>query len=166
MSEPTAPRRRFSMFSQPLAGEIERLVKPVYHQHGFSEHRVLTEWALVVGRELAAGSVPKKLTFPKGKREQGVLHVTVSSGARALELQHMQPVILERIATYFGYKAIDKLVFLQDSSQHKIAKPRKTKYAKAGSNAAVNALVTGCGDDELRAALLSLGTAIGVAKDS
>lgn len=153
-------KRRWNMFSQPLAREIERIVKPVYHQHGFTEHRVLTEWAQVVGRELATGSSPKKLTFPKGKREQGVLHVTVTSGARALELQHMQPVILERIATYFGYKAIDKIVFLQDSSGHVPAKPRKRKAAAQEPSKQLSALVAPCEDEALKAALLSLGTAI------
>jgi hypothetical protein len=158
------PKRRWSLFPKPLANEIERIVKPVYHQHGFTEHRILTGWAEVVGRDLAAGSVPKKLTFPKGKRENGVLHVTVSSGARALELQHMQPVILERIATYFGYRAIEKIVFLQDSSLHTAARPRKKPQMTQSPDAALTALVTPCDDAPLRAALLSLGAAIRITK--
>lgn len=153
-------KRRWSMFSKPLAQDIERILKPVYQQHGFSEHRVLTEWAKVVGRELAAVSAPRKLVFQKGKRENGTLHVTVSSGARALELQHMQPVILERIAMYFGYRAIEKIVFLQDSTLRSTPK-RKRKPPAKPATPELSALVNdSCADEALRAALLSLGAAI------
>ncbi len=153
-------KRRWSLFPKPLASEVERIVKPVYHQHGFTEHRILTQWTEVVGRELAAGSAPKKLTFPKGKRDQGVLHVVVSSGARALELQHMQPVILERIATYFGYRAIEKILFQQDSSLHTGARTRKRGGVQTKPDAAFTNITTLCEDEALRSALLSLGSAI------
>lgn len=152
------PKRRWTMFSKSLAGEVERLVKPVYSQHGFSEHRLLTQWAEVVGKDLAKYSVPKKLVFPKGKREQGALHISVFSG-RALELQHMQPMILERIATYFGYNAIERLVFTQDATTKPNRKSKSKKIATAPS-AAIEDMVASCGDESLRAALSSLGTAI------
>ena len=157
--KPKTSYRRYSPFPKALGRELEQLVKPVYKQQGFTEHRLLTEWDKVVGRALAAGSVPKKLTFPKGKREDGVLQVAVSSGAKALELQHMQPMILERICVFYGYKAIVKVVFVQDSSLQPPPKPRKTPVKKVSSDK-VAALVAGCEDDALRQALASLGSEI------
>lgn len=155
----TPAARRWSLFPRKLGQSIEGIVKPVYQQHGFSEHRVLTEWVSVVGRELAAGSAPRKLAFPRGKREQGVLHVAVSSGARALELQHMQPVILERIATYFGYRAIEKIVFHQETSLPSATRRRRSvPTAKVALDEATAALIAPCADDALRAALTALAT--------
>jgi len=156
---PDSTKRRWSLYSKPLAGEVERIVKPVYKQQGFNEHRILTHWGEVVGKVLARNSVPRKLTFPKGKREQGVLHVEVSSGAHALELQHMQPIILERIATYFGYNAIDKIVFHQNSTSHS-PKPRKPKVPSALPDPDFIKAVELCEDEALRVALTALGSAI------
>jgi hypothetical protein len=156
--KPLPSKRRWTLFSKPLAGEVERLVKPVYSQHGFNEHRLLTQWAEVVGQDLARYSVPKKLVFPKGKREQGALHISVYAG-RALELQHMQPMILERIATYFGYNAIERLVFTQDATTKPTSKTRGKKVAIA-PDAAVDSVVASCEDEALRAVLASFGTAI------
>ncbi len=155
--EPERFKRRYTLFPKKLGEEIGRIVKPVYQQNGFSEHRLLTEWAKVVGADLARYSVPKKLVFPKGRREQGALHVSVFPG-RALEMQHMLPVILERIATYFGYSAVQKLVFTQDAT----ARPalRKKNKAIAAESPLVAQQVALCEDEHLRAALASLGTAI------
>lgn len=160
MSTPPPPSRRWSLFPKALGREIEQLVTPIYHQHGFTEHRILTQWPQVVGKELAAGSAPRKLTFPKGKREQGVLQVVVNSGARALELQHMQPVILERIAAYFGYRAIEKVTFIQDSSLPTPSPKRRRRVVATEEKDAYTALTDSCADDELKAALSRLGSAI------
>lgn len=161
MNQPvtTEPRiRRWSLFPKALSAEVERLVKPVCKQQGFSEHRLLTEWQSVVGADLARYSAPRKLTFPKGRREMGALHVGVFPG-RALELQHMQPQILERIATYFGYRAVERLVFMQDAQLRPVAKP-KHRRADLPPDERVMQQVAQCADDALRHALASLGQAI------
>lgn len=160
MSEPKAPekfKRRYTLFPKQLGEEINRIVKPVYQQNGFSEHRLLTEWSKVVGADLARYSAPKKLVFPKGKRDQGTLHISVFPG-RALELQHMLPIILERIASYFGYNAVQKLVFTQDAAARPALK-KKSKPIAAGEPQVTQAVAL-CEDADLRAVLASLGTAI------
>ena len=58
------------------------------------------------------------------------------------------------------YKAIDKIMFQQDSSLHPVAKPRKRPRAAQAPDARLQALVSQCEDEALRAALLSLGGAI------
>jgi hypothetical protein len=155
---PEAPRR-FSMFSRSLAKSIEQVVKPVYKKHGFAEHRILTQWHEVVGAELAAYSIPQKLVFPRGKKENGTLHILVAS-ARALELQHIQPVIHDKIAVYFGYPAVSRIVFTQSSGAI-FQKKRKSKTKPVPVlDAGVSAAVAQCKDEELRGALLSLGNAL------
>ena len=151
--------RRYSLFSKTLAKSVEQAVKPVFKKHGFAEHRILTEWHAIVGTELSAYSIPEKLTFPARKKEGGTLHVLVASG-RALELQHMQPVIIDKIATYFGYPAVARLTFMQTSAPLFQREIRASTVQKSKPSAAVAALVAECGDSELRSALLSLGIAL------
>ena len=124
-SESPAPRY-FSLFPKPLSKTLTQVVGPVYKKHGFAEHRILTEWRQIVGEELAGCSLPQKLVLPRGRKEGGTLHVLAASG-RALELQHLQPVILGKIATYFGYPAVSRLASTQTSS------PLFRKEAKAAS---------------------------------
>lgn len=106
--------RQSSLFPRSLAQSVEPLLKPIYKKHGFAEHRILTQWEDIVGKELASGCIPQKLSFRNKSQEHGTLHILVNSG-RALELQHMQPRILDKIATYFGYPAVSKITLTQTS---------------------------------------------------
>lgn len=150
--------KRYSLFSKSLSKAIEPALKPIYKKHGFAEHRLLTEWRAIVGDELAACSVPQKLSVSR-KQDGGTLYILVAS-ARALELQHMQPVIMERIATYFGYNAITKIKLTQTSAEL-FRKPRPTKKAETRAvSEKLKELVNGCEDEKLRNSLLSLGSLI------
>lgn len=157
LSEP----RRFSLFPKPLSATVTEVVKPVFKKHGFAEHRILTQWNQIVGEEFAAVSVPQKLAIPRGKKEGGTLHVLAAPG-RALELQHLQPVILDKIATYFGYPAVARLAFTQTSPAF-FRKEKKSLPAPASAATADDtfvALAAGCEDEDVRRALKSLGQAL------
>ncbi len=91
-----------------LATLMPKLTRPILGRRGFAEASVITEWATIVGTELAASSQPEKLQFPGGERVSGVLHVRVSGGT-ATELLHLEPQIVERINGHFGYRAVRKL---------------------------------------------------------
>lgn len=155
--EPSVRRRR--LFPQSLAQTLDPLLKPIYKQHGFTEHRILTQWPAIVGAELSAYSVPQKLAFARGK-EGGILHVLVAA-ARALEIQHMQPVILERIRTYLGTSAITGIRI----AQAPMASFRKTPARKPERKPVMDndfcAVAARCNDEQLREALLSLGALLG-----
>ncbi len=153
--------RRYSIFPKALGKSLEPLLKPVYKKHGFAEHRILSEWPAIVGSKLSTYSIPQKLVMPQNKKEGGTLHILVAS-ARALELQHMQPMIIDNISTYFGYKAVAKLKFVQTGSDifRKGAKKEKPKQHEASE--ALQSMVAECEDADLRAALLSLGAHVSV----
>jgi len=152
---PSSPFRRYSLFPKALAKTLADVTKPVFKKHGFAEHRILTEWPLIAGEELAAWSQPQKLVMHRGKHEGGTLHVLVAS-ARALELQHLQPMILDRIAAYFGHQAVTRIVFTQTHTVfHKPVKPAMAK--KPAPDKAFIAPVEACEDEALRNALKSLG---------
>src|SRR5512144_3159687 len=92
-----------------LGETVDAVARPMLGRRGFAGGRVVAEWGSIVGEHLAARSLPERVTRPADGRGGGTLHVRVASGALAVELQHVEPVIIERINTYFGYRAVARL---------------------------------------------------------
>ena len=80
--------------------------------HGFAEPEVLMRWPEVVGERLAALCVPVKVGYPRAGRLGATLVVRVE-GARATEVEHLGPRIIERVNQFYGYRAIDELKVTQ-----------------------------------------------------
>jgi len=120
MSEQT--RRRGGLFPTALSKLTQEITKPALKKRGFAEHRLLTDWPMIAGEECARFTCPIKVSYPRNgeqerTQEAGTLHVEVLS-AWALEMQYQQPVILERITQYFGYRAITRIVLHQTQKMH------------------------------------------------
>src|SRR5215471_17932212 len=115
-----APRRNApTRLSTELPGLTRTAFRNTLGGRGFAEAGLITEWAAVVGEDIARMSRPIQLAFPRGERKGGVLTVACS-GAAALELQHLKPQILDRVNTHFGYGAVRDIRFKQGEA------PRRT----------------------------------------
>jgi hypothetical protein len=95
-----------------IGANLGRIAGPVLSKGGLGEAQLLAEWPSVMGEDLARDSWPVKLTFRKGERRNGTLRLKVVS-ARALEFQHREPQILQRLNSFFGYSAIGRIVLVQ-----------------------------------------------------
>lgn len=138
--------------ARALAALLPKLTKSLYAKRGFAEAGVLNDWPDIVGRPLADYTAPERLS------PSGVLEVRVS-GAWALELQHLEPLVLERIASYFGYRAVTRLALVQGPLPPP-AKPRRKyrpKILSKSEAAALKADLAETEDADLRAALERLG---------
>lgn len=155
MSEKRTYRNR----EKSLASTLPGLTREAFKKRGFSEYRLINEWGSIVGETLASRTSPIKLVFEPNKQEAGTLHIQVISGW-ALELQHQQPQILDRIATFFGYRAVARLVLLQVS----VMKPRPRLEPPPPVNpmepARLTELTHAGGDEQLREALHALGSTL------
>jgi hypothetical protein len=98
---------------------LSRITEPAFRRHGFATTEVLLRWPAIVGAELAAIATPEKLSFPRNSPAGGTLHVRVA-GAVATELQHRAPQIIERVNTYYGYRAVARLHLVQAPPKPKI----------------------------------------------
>ncbi|MEE2694369.1 MAG: DUF721 domain-containing protein [Pseudomonadota bacterium] len=85
---------------------LPKITREVFRERGFYQASILTNWSEIVGEEMASRSCPEKIS--KG----GVLTVRVE-GSFALELQHIEPQLLDRIATHFGHKAVSRISLRQ-----------------------------------------------------
>lgn len=143
-----------------LAASLAKVTRAVFRRRGFTVAAVLTQWPVIVGEELARSSCPEKLSFPPGSAGEGTLHVRAAD-AIALELQHLAPVVLERVNTYFGYRAVARLAITQGPLPERRAQGRRPPRAlEPGEERVLNDAVSGTADQGLKAALHGLGRAV------
>jgi hypothetical protein len=144
-----------------LAATVDRLTRPIFRHRGFAEGAILTDWPAIVGDNLAKRTAPEKVV-PAGPRGEGTLHLRIEDGALALELQHLEPVLIERVNGYFGYRAVSRLRMIQGPLPPPKQMPRGRSRAPLtpAAQAHLDDLLAGIEDDELRARLQSLGQAV------
>ena len=101
------------------------VTQSIWQKRGLVNARLFLDWAVIVGPTIAAHSWPEKVgqkVDPLGQN-QHTLTLRVSPGI-AVEIQHMEPVLIERINSYFGYAAIHKITLKQAIPRHiNIQKP-------------------------------------------
>jgi hypothetical protein len=98
--------------TRAVSALVGPLTRRALGKHGFASASLISDWATIIGEDLAASCQPIKLAFPPGKRDGGTLHLRVSGGA-ALEIQHVTPQLLERINGHLGYGAVARLKLVQ-----------------------------------------------------
>jgi hypothetical protein len=142
-----------------IGAELGRIARPVLGKRGLGEAQLLRHWDAIMGEELAGAAWPDRLSFSGGERRDGTLRLRVEPGA-ALLLQHKEPILLERINGFFGYRAVARLAYVQAAPrrrEQRAARPRKLEPAEEES---VESRVAAVDDPELREALGRLGRAV------
>ncbi len=99
-----------------LATSILPLMRRILGKKGMVTADLIALWEQIVGSEMSAYTFPEKVEFLRGERGNGTLRVKVPGGAFALEVQHREKFIVEKINAYFGYNAISKLKIIQDAN--------------------------------------------------
>jgi hypothetical protein len=150
--------RTYALLS--LAVTLPKVTRRTLGRHGLAEGGLVADWAAIVGETIAERSLPLRLSFTGGERREGTLHVRVS-GALALELQHLEPQVLERINGYFGYRAVGRLRIHQGPVPMPAAARRPPAAAlSAEAEAEIGGLLSAVEDDGLREALRGLGRSL------
>lgn len=105
--------KRCYLFPKTLGGALDWATQPVFQKQGFTNSDVIYRWRDIVGAELSDYCTPVKLTPPAGGNVEGRLYVKVRSGAHAMQVQYSEPTILERLATFYGYRIATRIIILQ-----------------------------------------------------
>jgi hypothetical protein len=122
---------------KPLKDQAERSCRPrragdlvgdiggqSFRRFGFVQSAIVSRWAEIVGERYARVSSPESIRFPTGKKFGGVLTLLVE-GAHAPLIQHLTPLIVERVNRFFGHAAINRIVFRQGKPQVADTKPKR-----------------------------------------
>ena len=141
-----------------VSTQINRVTATLRRRRGLSEAGLIADWATIVGEDLAAECVPQRL-IRGADGTGGALHVRVT-GPLALELQHLEPLVIERINGYFGYRAVARLSLRQGPLAPRPPKPAPRPVPDAAAEARLAPMLAGIEDEELRAALARFGRGV------
>ena len=150
-------RSKYGGGPRTLGSILPQATDPIARRRGFQNGEILTRWTEIVGPDVAEKSSPEQLSYAQGKGIGGTLRVRVES-AWALELQHLEPVIVERINTFFGHAAVSHLKLIQAPvSQATPAKREQAPELTETQRQALDQVVGDVENDDLRASLRALG---------
>ncbi len=79
---------------------------------GLGYGKLVTDWRSIVGADLGEMTAPVKLAFPRGERTDATLTIDIVP-ARAVEVQHSMPQLIERVNAVFGYRAVARIKLVQ-----------------------------------------------------
>lgn len=141
------------LFPRSLSECIAPVADPILKGNGKLTVRVLRDWQQIAGAELAALAQPDGIRFPRDAQADGVLTVSCAP-AHALDVQYREPLLLEKLAVYFGYRAITRIRIKQ---VHSPAAPPPRKILQKCNPTPLCATIE---DDALRGALTRLAQAL------
>ncbi len=146
-----------------LADSTAKVAAPILGKRNTAEAEIMLHWTEIIGEDLAKSTRPLKLVFAKGgERRDGTLQLRVVPAA-ALEIQHMEPLLIERINGVFGYRAVARLSLRQGPVQRPGTKPRRNPAARplgAAEEQRLKHSLDGIEDPELREMLEKLGRTV------
>jgi hypothetical protein len=128
-----------------------------FRRFGFVQGSIVSRWGEIVGERYARVSSPESIRFPTGKKAGGVLTLLVD-GAHAPLIQHLTPMIVERVNRFFGHAAINRIVFKQGKPLATAPRPARPDLRPVPKELGEG--LREIADPELRACLESLAARI------
>ena len=149
-----APRSCRARSAGDLVGEVGG---QSFRRFGFVQSSIVSRWSEIVGERYAKVSSPESIRFPSGRRGGGALTLLVE-GAHAPLIQHLAPIIIERVNRFFGYEAINRVVFKQGRPAAVAPAPKRPDLRPVPKE--IGEGIREIADPELRACLESLASQI------
>ena len=149
-----APRSGRARAAGDIIGEVGGAA---FKRFGFIQSAIVSRWNEIVGERYARVSLPESIRFPAGRKSGGVLTLLVE-GAHAPLIQHLAPLIIERVNRFFGYEAVNRIVFRQGkppAPPERLTKPDLRPVPKELGEG-----LRQIADPELRACLESLAASL------
>ena len=148
------PRSGKARAAGEIIGDVGGLA---FKRFGFIQHNIVSRWSEIVGERYGKVSLPESIRFPAGRKSSGVLTLLVE-GAHAPLMQHLAPLIIERVNRFFGYPAIDRIVFRQGRPPVPAERPKRPDLRPVPKEMGEG--LRQIADPELRACLESLAARI------
>ena len=137
-----------------LGTALPALTRRALGRRGFAEGGLALDWAAIVGEDIAANTLPLKVSYPRGARRGGTLHLRVASGYAPI-VAHCEPQLLERVNAYLGYGAIERLRITHGHISQPAAGPESLPDSEAAEP------LPGIDDPQLALALAGFAKALG-----
>ena len=158
-------------FARPLRDLAGKVVGDTFRRQGFASAELVTRWTEIVGTQIAAHCEPVKIQWsrrPSAARsfganagdgqEPGTLVLRVE-GPAAIEIQHLAPVICERVHRFLGWRGVARLALRQAPLRRGVHAARR-RGSDSAAVARAAASLPEIANEDLRQALARLGAAI------
>ena len=154
-----------------LADSLRGINKNMVNKFGNIYYTIYSNWAEIVGTFFVQYSHPEKITITsqnsnnttiESQEKTLLVHITP---AAAVEFQHFQNKILEKINSFFGYKAIHHIKIhqnfaLKNSQTFKEKIDRQDESLFNQKNNEIKDTIQKINDKELGQSLLNLGLSV------
>ena len=151
-----------------IVESLNKINQNFSYRFGKIEFLIHTKWRQIVGDFFADHSEPIKInSIQSGTSENGeiiysnCLYVNVSP-ASAIEFQHFKDKIIEKINSYFGYKAISE-IRIHQKKDYKENNNYQLKMKENSSKIDENMIkkdINGLEDKDLEKSIIKLGVSI------
>lgn len=95
---------------KPIIENVNKIIYKIYKSKNPLLAEVIINWQKIVGAKYIYNTLPLKISTTRDKKQKvNILIVEVNNAATAVEITFQQEIIIERLAVYMGYKAINKI---------------------------------------------------------
>ncbi|MCP5369686.1 MAG: DUF721 domain-containing protein [Rickettsiaceae bacterium] len=95
---------------KPIIDSVHQIIFKIYEAKNPILAELIIHWKEIIGCDLAKLSAPTKLTTNViNGIKHNILYISVDNSSISLEMSYKQDLFIERIALYFGYKAVHKI---------------------------------------------------------
>lgn len=101
---------------QSIDQKISHLLKPIFlgsKKEFIMINNLIKNWDEIIGKKYAKFCYAKSVSFSKDK-SSGKLTIAVYNPAVGFFLDNSSELIIERIASFYGYKSITKIIICQE----------------------------------------------------
>lgn len=95
---------------KPIIDDVNKIIYKIYKTKHPLLGEIIFNWSKIVGIKYSNNTAPLKISTVKEKKQKfNILLVEVNDSSTSVEITFQQDIIIERIAIYMGYKAINKI---------------------------------------------------------
>ncbi|MFC7048999.1 DUF721 domain-containing protein [Emcibacter nanhaiensis] len=146
--------------TQAISDLARQVSRGSFRRYGFAQSEIIARWPEIVGPVLSGCSVPERLTFPRAEGAGGTLYIRIE-GSFAAEMQHLEELVLERINGFYGYRAVERLVYRHGPLPRRgEARARQAPELSDSQKKELEDLLLPVKDKTLQKALFQLGATV------
>lgn len=170
-----AQSKRSAKNFQKLDEALSQCLKPIF-EGGKKEFQIINNltknWSQIVGKQHAKSCKPKLINLQKNSQNHensnqthGILTIVAFDSATGFFLKNSSEAIIERIATFYGFKAMSKIIIKQEPKiigdlQDSKKSEDLVKNLKPEARSQISEAVAALKDQELSKILSELGALI------